>query len=217
MPDGSAAPLGPNTNAISDACLLVLGNVIKIQFTPQLEGHHWGGARVSGKAIVRRPGKGELHSCGGGHFARRKIRLRVNDLGLLAGRFACWASGSGGRTSSLPQRMTSAAVCLHTSGTLTDQSVGPCAVANSQATGSKGTPAASTSSAVRKKHLRSSRDSRPSWCTQAAKDSIHNPRKDDADRSGEPAMATDAAVWRGVVAGGVGILYIRERPTFRPV
>ena len=102
LPNGSAAPLGPNANAISDAGLPVLGNVIEIQFTPQLEGRHRGSARVSGKAIARRPGKGELHSCGGGHFARRKIRLRVNDLGLLAGRFACWASGSGGLASSLP-------------------------------------------------------------------------------------------------------------------
>ncbi len=33
-------PHGPNANAMSDACLLVQGNVVKVLLTPQLEGRH---------------------------------------------------------------------------------------------------------------------------------------------------------------------------------
>ncbi len=78
-------PLGPDADTMSDVCLLVLGNIINALLTPQLESRHRSRARVSGKAIARRPGKGELHGCGGGRSALRKIRLGVNDLGLLAG------------------------------------------------------------------------------------------------------------------------------------
>ncbi len=78
-------PLGPDTDTVSDACLLVLGNVVDALLTPRLQGRHRGKARVSGKAIAWHPGKGGLRSCGGGHSAHRKFRLRVNDLGLLAG------------------------------------------------------------------------------------------------------------------------------------
>ena len=33
-------PYGPNTDAMSDVCLLIQGNVVKVVLTSQLEGRH---------------------------------------------------------------------------------------------------------------------------------------------------------------------------------